>query len=247
MSFKDHFSGHAIAYAEARPLYPKALFEWLGAMAPSRERAWDAGCGNGQASVALAGLFGEVHATDPSATQIAAAAPHPRVHYSVEAAESCSLPDQSADLVTVAQALHWFDIERFVAEVRRVARPGALLAAWCYGLMRIDRGIDPMILDFEHRIVGPWWPPERRHIDAGYATLVLPFEPLTPPVLSMWQDWTLAQTLAYLGTWSAVQRHDAATGTNALAMLEPALTVAWGDPGTPRRVEWPLAVVAQRV
>jgi SAM-dependent methyltransferase len=246
MSFKDHFSGHATAYAEARPHYPQALFEWLGVVAPSRGHVWDVGCGNGQASVALAGLFAGVHATDPSATQIAAATPHPRVHYAVESAETCSLADESVDLVTVAQALHWFDIERFVAEVRRVARPGAVLAAWCYGLMRIDAAIDPLILDFEHRVVGPWWPPERRHVDSGYASLPLPFETIAVPAFSMRHDWALAETLAYLGTWSAVQRHDAATGIDAIATFAPRLAALWGDPARRRTIEWPLSVLARR-
>jgi ubiquinone/menaquinone biosynthesis C-methylase UbiE len=247
MTFKDHFSGHASAYATARPLYPDALFAWLAETASGRTCAWDAGCGNGQAAVALAAFFDQVHATDPSATQIAAAVPHPRVRFAVEPAESCSLRDQSVDLVTVAQALHWFDLDRFVAEVRRVARPGAVLAAWCYGLMRIDPGIDPVIADFEHRLVGPWWPPERHHIDSGYVTLALPFEPLAAPGFAMKHDWTLAQTLAYLGTWSAVQRHDAATGGDAIAALAPRLAAVWGEPGTSRTIEWPLGFIARRL
>ena len=67
MSFKDHFSAQAAIYREARTQYPDALFEFLRAQAPGGERAWDAGCGNGQASVALARHFHAVVATDPSA------------------------------------------------------------------------------------------------------------------------------------------------------------------------------------
>lgn len=247
MSFKDHFSGHARAYAAARPTYPESLFDWLASVAPGRRLAWDVGCGNGQAAVALAAHVDEVHASDPSRTQIAAAMPHPRVRYAVEPAESSALADGSVDLVVVAQALHWFDLERFCAEVRRVARPGAVLAAWCYGLMRITPAVDAVIADFEHRLVGPYWPPERRHVDSGYATLPLPFSAIAPPPFAMRHEWTLDQTLAYLGTWSAVQRHDAATGGDAIATLAPRLAAAWGKPSIQRTIEWPLGVVAARV
>ena len=137
MAFKDHFSGHAAAYARARPTYPDALFDWLAAQCAGHALAWDAGCGNGQASIALASRFDRVHASDPSATQVAAAPTHPRVAWHVEPAEQCSLPDASADLVTVAQAYHWFDYERFAAEATRVLRPGGVVAVWAYGVSSV--------------------------------------------------------------------------------------------------------------
>src|SRR5690606_31583471 len=130
MSFHDHFSGHAAGYAQARPTYPEALFDWLAAQCAQRELAWDAGCGNGQAAIALARHFARVIATEPSAEQVAQAPAHPRVEYRVEPAESPSLADASADLVTVAQAMHWFDLDRFHVGVRRVLRPGGLVAVW---------------------------------------------------------------------------------------------------------------------
>ena len=137
MTFKDLFSGHAGVYAQARPDYPPALFEWLARQCAGRGLVWDAGCGNGQASVALAAHFDRVVASDPSAAQIAQAGAHPHVEYRVEAAEAPSLPDASVDLVTVAQAYHWFDHERFHAQVRRVAKPGAVIAVWTYGLSTV--------------------------------------------------------------------------------------------------------------
>src|SRR4249919_1013204 len=142
MPFKDHFSGHAAAYAQARPTYPAELFAWLASQCPRHELVWDAGCGNGQASVALAAHFQRVFASDPSATQIDAAMPHPSVRYSVEPAERCSLPDHCADLVTVAQALHWFDHAAFYAEVRRVLKPGGVIAAWCYERSSVSLAVD---------------------------------------------------------------------------------------------------------
>ena len=245
-TFKDHFSKQAVAYAQARPTYPAALFDAIAAQCPSRALAWDAGCGNGQAAREWAGRFESVFATDPSAAQVAGAVALPKVRYAVEPAESCSLPDAAADLVSVAQALHWFDFPRFFAEVRRVLRPGGVFAAWSYGLMRIDPAVDAVVHGFEHGMVGPYWPPERRHVDAGYATIDFPFARLELPPFAMTLDWTADQALAYLGTWSAVQRHDAATGGDAIAALRPALREAWGDPARPRRVEWPLVVWAGR-
>ena len=140
MTFKDHFSGHAAAYHAARPCYPDALFDWLADAAPARGLAWDAGCGNGQASVALAARFARVHASDPSAAQIANAEARPDIAYRIEPAEHCSLPHAGADLVTVAQALHWFDPARFYAEVRRVLKPRGVFAAWCYADCRVEIG-----------------------------------------------------------------------------------------------------------
>lgn len=246
MPFKDHFSTQAAAYATARPGYPAALFDAIAALCTVHESVWDAGCGNGQAAIAWATRFTRVFASDPSAAQIANAAAHERVRYAVEPAEQCSLDDASVDLVGVAQALHWFDFPRFFAEVRRVLRPGGVFAAWSYGLMRIDPAIDRVLHEFEHRVVGPYWPPERCHVDVGYASIVFPFARIALPAFSMTQEWRLKQALAYLGTWSAVQRYAAQTGNDPIAALTTDLQSAWGDPQRFRRVEWPLVVWAGR-
>lgn len=244
--FKDHFSKQAGAYAQARPTYPAALFDAISAQCAGHALAWDAGCGNGQAAGEWARRFDAVFASDPSAAQVANASPHPRVRYAVEPAEQCSLTDASADLVAVAQALHWFDFPRFFAQARRVLRPGGVFAAWSYGLMRIDPAVDAVVHAFEHGTVGTYWPPERRHVDAGYTTIDFPFEAIALPAFAMTLDWNAEQALAYLGTWSAVQRHDAATGSDSIAALRPRLLEAWGDADRVRRVDWPLVVFAGR-
>lgn len=246
MSFKDHFSGHAAAYAQARPTYPAALFDWLAAQCARLELAWDAGCGNGQASLELASRFARVHATDPSATQIAAAPSHPRVDWRVEPAEACSLPDASADLVTVAQAYHWFDADRFCAEATRVLRPGGAIAVWTYAATSVDAAVDAVFARLYDDTLGAYWPAERRHVENGYRDLPFPFEPLAPPAFAMTLDWTLAQYLAYLASWSASQRHLAATGRDAVAEAAPAFAAAWGDPDSRRSVRWPLSMRAGR-
>jgi SAM-dependent methyltransferase len=240
--FKDHFSAHASAYADARPRYPEALYDWLAAQCPARALACDVGCGNGQASVALAERFEAVIASDPSAAQIANAVRHPRVAYRVEAAEALSVAPASVDLLTVAQALHWFDFEPFFARAREVLKPDGVFAAWSYGVMRIAPAIDAVLGRFEHQRVGKYWPPERCHVDAAYATIAFPFERMPTPAFAMTQSWTASDALAYLETWSAVQRHDRATGTRAIDALRPEFEAAWGDPSMLRTVEWPLLV-----
>lgn len=240
MSFHDHFSGHAPAYARARPHYPAELFPALAARAPGRDLAWDAGTGSGQAALGLAECFSRVVATDPSAAQLAEAPAHPRVEYRVGTAAESGLSGGSVDLVSAAQAAHWFDLGRFYAEAARVLRPGGVLVLWCYGLSRVTPEIDGLVERFYHEIVGPYWPPERRHIETGYRDLGFPFPDQPFPAMEMRQQWTLAEFRDYLATWSAVQRYRRERRTNPLELLLPALTHAWGDAEQPRHVTWPL-------
>jgi SAM-dependent methyltransferase len=242
MGFKDHFSAHAADYARYRPGYPPALFAWLADQAPARALALDCGTGNGQAALALAEHFARVTATDPSAEQIAAAIPHPRVGYRVAAAESPVCEPASVDLVTVAQALHWFDLERFYAECRRALKPGGVLAAWTYGLTRIAAPIDAAVERFYRDTVGPYWPPERRHIESGYATLPFPFEPLRAPDFAMRADWSLDEFVGYLATWSAVRRYRRERGEDPTVALRAELSEHWAPAGARREIVWPLAL-----
>lgn len=244
--FKDHFSGHADLYRDARPTYPDALFDWLATQTPDRALAWDCGCGNGQASMALARRFEHVIATDPSANQIAGAEPRGNIEYRVESSEHSSLADASASLVTVAQALHWFDFAAFYAEVRRVLKPGGVFAAWAYaacgtGEARIDDAIEHLYGD---ALTGPYWPPERAHIDAGYRTIPFPFAKIAAPEFPMVMRWNVDQLLAYLRSWSATQRYIKAKGEDPVASIEPTLRTAWGDPARVREVRWQFHLLA---
>ena len=247
MNFKDLFSGHSDLYLKARPHYPAALFDWIADTAPTRACAWDAGCGNGQASVALARFFAHVIATDPSEQQIANAVADPRVDYRNETAEHTSLVAHSVDAVTVAQALHWFDLPAFIAEVRRVARPGALFAAWCYANCSVTPAVDAVIAHLYDPILGRYWSPERRWVDEGYASLDIPFAAVVAPAFEMRVDWNLRQLLAYLASWSAAQKYRAATGRDAVADIAGELSAAWGDPEQVQAVRWRLAMRAGRV
>lgn len=245
--FKDHFSGHAELYRSFRPTYPNALFEAIAERAPGTRMAWDAGCGNGQASVGLARCFDRVCATDASAEQIAAAGSHPRIDFSVATAEASGLPPHCCDATLIAQALHWFAWDRFYDEVRRISKPGALAVAVCYELANVSGDIDALTLDFYKAEIGPYWPPDRAHIETRYRDIPWPFAPIAMPELAMRAEWTLAEWLGYLSTWSAVRRYAAATGKNPLPALRENLLPLWGDPRASRPISWPLTVIAGRV
>lgn len=245
-AFKDHFSGHARDYREFRPAYPPELFAFLASVAPRRELAWDCGTGNGQAAVALADHFAKVFATDASAEQISSAEAHPRVEYAVAPAEKCPLPDHVADLVTVAQALHWFDRDRFYAEVRRVARPGGLLAATCYYEPSVGPGVNPVLRRWED-FIRPYWTPERVWVDAGYRTIPFPFPELETPRFELTVESSLPRFLGYLGTWSATTQFVKAHGSDPLERFAPEFAAAWGDPAAVRTVRWEFNVRLGRV
>lgn len=254
MTFKDLFSGHADLYARVRPHYPDALFDWIAGEAPARGCAWDGGCGNGQASVALAQRFDRVIATDPSARQLGNAVEHPRVDYRNEprdldtgAGYHTSIAEHSIDAITVAQALHWFDLASFIAEVRRVAKRGALFAAWCYANCSVTPAVDAVIAHLYDDVLGAYWSPERRLVDEGYASLVIPFAPVTAPAFDMRVDWNARQLLAYLSSWSSAQKYREATGKDAIAAVAEDLLAAWHDPDRVRPVRWTLGIRAARI
>lgn len=236
-AFKDHFSGHAADYRAFRPVYPPALFEFLASKCPRRELAWDCGSGNGQAARGLAEHFARVVATDASEKQLAEAAPHPRVEYVEAFAEACPLPDHVADLVTVTQALHWFDLDRFFAEVRRVVRPGGLLAATCYYAPSIGPDVDPVLSRWVE-FMKPYWTPERALVDDGYRTVPFPFPEVPTPAFEVTAAGPLAFFLGYLGTWSASKLYERQHGENPLDRFAPEFAAAWGDPNTVRTLRW---------
>ncbi len=245
-AFADHFSGHAADYARYRPGYPAALFAFLADCCAHHEHAWDCGTGNGQAARALAAHFQQVTATDASAPQLAHATPHERVTYQVAAAEQSPLPDHSADLITVAQALHWFDLDAFYAEVRRVAKPDGVLAVWTYSLLTVTPAVDAAVQRY-YDFLDDYWPPERRHVEARYESLPFPFEPLETPTFAHEAAWTFRDLLGYLGTWSAAKRYQQAHAHDPVLPFREALATAWGDAAQTQAVRWELALRVGRV
>lgn len=245
--FNDHFSGASDQYAAHRPTYPIALVEQLASISPSQRRALDCGCGTGQLSVLLAERFEEVIATDASATQIAAAEPHNRVRYRVARAENSGLPDASVDLIAVAQAAHWLDLDAFYAEARRVARPDAAIALITYGVLHLEGQMNQQVQRFYRETVGSYWPPERRHVEDGYRCLIFPFREIDVSPLNMEAWWDLDDLVGYIGTWSAVKAAEEALGSSVLEPFRDEIAHEWGDPSSRRRVTWPLSVRAGRI
>ena len=246
-SFQDRFSARAGGYAAYRPSYPAELFRWLAESSPGRDLAWDCGTGTGQAAIGLAPYFGRIVATDASASQLEHAKAAPNIEYRVAPAESSDLGDGSVALVTVAQALHWFDRPRFFAEAGRVLQPGGLLACWMYNMMQVDREFDRLVAHLYTDIVGPFWPGDRVLVDQNYRTIEFPFPEFEPPRFDMAEQWSFPHVVGYLRTWSAVSRYLQDMGHDPVALIEPELLAAWGDPGQTRTIRWPLALRVARI
>lgn len=244
MSFKDHFSGHAADYARYRPQYPPALFAWLADRAPAQRLAVDCGTGNGQAANALAAHFESVVATDASAPQVAQARGPRNVRYAVAPAEADVVATGTADLVTVAQALHWFDTEAFYAAAARALAPGGLLAVWTYELMTVSAAVDATVLDFYRGAIDVYWPPERTHVEAGYRGILPDWPRVAVPRFEVRAEWHADDALGYLASWSAVRRCRRATGTDPVAAIADTVRKAWGPHR--RSVRWPLVLHAFR-
>ena len=244
----DHFSRVADGYATYRPAYPAALVDLLADVTPAHDLAWDAGCGSGQLSVGLAHRFTRVIATDLSAEQLARGAPHARVEYRRAGAGASGIPPGTVDLAVAAQAAHWFDLPAYYAEVRRVSRPGAIVALVSYGLIRIAPEVDPVI-DAFYETLGSHWPPERRHVETGYRSLPFPFaEQLTPP-MDMREIWTLPHVLGYVETWSALRGAASDSGGDRVPFehFRRELERVWGVTTARRTVRWDLALRVGRV
>jgi SAM-dependent methyltransferase len=243
MSFKDHFSGLAAQYSAFRPSYPPVLFDYLAQLCRERRQAWDCACGNGQATVALAKHFDAVIATDASPQQLSAAPPLGNVTYRVAPAEASGIDSSSVDLVTVAQALHWFDLDSFYGEAQRVLAPSGVVAAWSYGVLHVEgAGIDALVQEFYRDIVGPYWPPERQIVEDGYRGLAFPFAEVSAPSFNMEERWERAHLLGYLRSWSATGRYVGTQGVDPVVALEKRLEPVWVDDSAVRKVTWPVAM-----
>lgn len=245
--FADHFSGHARVYAEFRPTYPEALFDWLAEQAPARERAWDCACGNGQATRALAARFRRVVGTDLSLAQLALATAPANAAWVAAAGEAAPLAAASADLLVIAQALHWLDADRLWPEARRVLRRDGVVAIWGYQLLHVSPAVDEVVERYYHDVVGPYWPPERALLERGFATIPFPFDELSVPPFEMGARWSLEALEGYLASWSATRRFAAAMGRDPLDEVRADLAAAWGEARRERRereVRWPLRLRA---
>lgn len=235
-------------YAAFRPEYPPELATYLAELAPGRGRALDVGCGTGQLTRQLGQHFDAVIGLDPSQDQLDHAAPHPRVTYRCAPAEALPVANASIDLITAAQAAHWFDRPAFYAETRRVARPQAIIALISYGVPELeDAALQDRFSRFYYREIGPFWPPERSLVDSGYAGIDFPFDEIPAPPMVIRRDWSLDDFGGYLSTWSAVRRAQDSGRGDLLTAFSSDLSDLWGEPAIRRRVTWPLVMRVGRV
>jgi len=245
VAIHDHFSGVAADYARYRPEYPTALFDWLAEVAPRQLLALDCACGSGQAARPLAQRFTRVVATDASLQQLTSSPPIENVSLCAAAAEAAPVAAGTVDLVTVGQALHWFDLDAFAAEVRRVLVPGGVVAAWTYGLPQVDDDeIGAVVSHFITDTMWRYWPPETAHVIDGYASLELPFEALEPPPFEMAVGWTLPRFLGFTRTWSGVARWVEMHGDDPVDGLAARLRPLWGSDEALRTIRWSLKIRA---
>jgi SAM-dependent methyltransferase len=180
-----------------------------------------------------------VIATDASEKQITNAEPHERVEYRVAPAEDSGIESETLDLIMVAQALHWFDLDRFYAEAQRVLKPDGILAASAYNLLHIESTIDEIVNRYYYEVVGPFWPPERKLVE-NFDHLPFPFREIDPPKIEMTTQWDLDHLIGCLRTWSSTQRFIAARGDDPLKQVIDELRSASGTPEQGRKVIWPL-------
>lgn len=241
----DYFSTQAAEYARFRPRYPVELFTYLADAAPDRSLAWDCATGSGQVAVPLAQHFARVVATDISEAQISHAQRHPGVEYRVAPADASGLAPASVNLITVAQALHWLDLDAFYREAKRVLTPGGILAVSSYGSAFLDDAkLSAALGHFECTTLGAYWPPRRKFVGEALRKLPFPFRETQPPPFLLEARWTMSDLLGYARSWSATARYLAEHGRDPIPQLEEALQPDWGPPQRRRLVRWPFVVRA---
>lgn len=240
MATPNPFASGGGDYAHYRPGYPPALADWVAGLCPGRALAADIGCGSGQFSRVLAQRFDKVHAFDPSASQIENATLDPRIAYAIGGAERIALPDACADLIAAAQAAHWFDHGLFLTECARVARPGGVVALLTYGVPRLDGPAAAAFDRFYWSGIHAFWPPERAHVENGYADLPFPFDEVEIPQIDIALEMPLEALIGYIGTWSAVRaaRRDADNDPAGPGLQD--IVAAWGDPAQTFTMHWPV-------
>lgn len=238
---RDNFSSQADTYAVFRPTYPAALYDFIFSHVANFDTAWDCGTGNGQVAEVLSHRFKKVYGTDISAGQLEHAPKKDNIFYKTERAELTSFSANTFDLITAAQALHWFDPIPFYKEATRLAKDGGIIAAWGYNLVKVNPQIDSIIKDFYHHKVGSFWDAERKYVDSEYKTILFPFDEIAAPRFEIKAEWTLDQLLGYLSSWSSVQHYISHNGINPVLLIEKELEAYW-ETGTQKTVTFPLFI-----
>ncbi len=244
--FKDYFSDSSAQYGQYRPQYPKGLFQYLASISPSGEKAWDCACGTGQSALGLKEYFKEVIATDASENQIIKAIKKPGITYQISPAEKTQIANEEIDIITVAQALHWFDIESFFKEADRVLKKNGILAIWTYNLLEINETIDNIISELYNKTLRHYWPLERKMVENGYKEITFPFTSMSSPSFKMQAEWNLIQLIGYLETWSALKKYKKENQSNELTDIFAKIHKFWGNPDDKKKITWPLTVKSKQ-
>lgn len=242
VKFKDYFSENSEEYGRFRPKYPTELFSYLSSISNRHEKAWDCATGTGQSAVLLSDYFSEVIATDASKSQIENAEKKQSITYQVATAENSNIEKNSINLITVAQAFHWFNIDAFSKEVNRVLKDKGLIAIWSYNLLSVQENIDETIYYLYNTILGDYWPKERKMIEDGYKNIEFPFNKMELPEFNMLAEWNLFQLIGYLCTWSATKKYQKITGINPVEEIHGKISKIWGSPEKILSVKWSLNI-----
>lgn len=236
---KDNFSDKSDKYAKYRPTYPDELIDFINSLVINKNNVWDCGTGSGQLAEKLSSFFNNVYATDISKQQLGNAIKKDNIFYSLQSAENTNFEDKYFDLITVAQAIHWFDFDRFYFEVERTLRNDGLIAVIGYGLIQIDKKVDEVISDFYKNIVGSYWDKERKYIDENYETIPFPFNEIDTPKFYIKSEWTFEHLLGYFETWSAIKHFIKANNYNPVDNIFDKLKEAWGNDNN-KEVKFPI-------
>jgi hypothetical protein len=244
---KDLFSNHSSTYAKYRPGYPQELFDYIFQFVEERKHSWDCATGNGQAAAILADYFEKVEASDISEAQLKNAVQKSNIDYHTCSAEKTLFADNSFDLITVAQAYHWLNWKKFHDEATRVGKPNCVVAIWTYNtLISDDERLTSIVRQFYSEVVGPYWEPERKHVDSGYATADFDFDPLPTETFETLLSWTKEQLIGFLQSWSAVQKYIKTNGTNPVDQIQGDVDHIWTE-GEQKIVRFPILLRMGRI
>ena len=247
MQFKDHFSKQSDTYAKFRPSYPDELFTFLASLCPAHDLAWDCATGNGQAANSLTKYFNKVVATDASEAQLKNAKQNEKVTYKLALAEDSGIESSSADIVTIAAAIHWFDFEKFYKEVKRVLKPGGIIAAWTYNDASVNSAVDACEKKLSDGILRDYCPKESQLVKDRYRTIPFPFERIETPTFSYSRKTNLHDLEEYFKTWSATQRYIDTTGRNPYDEVRKDFADAWGNSDEMKDIRWDLVMLIGKV
>jgi len=238
--FIDNFSTQSKEYSFSRPTYPESLFEFLSKVTPQKNLAWDCATGNGQAAIGLSKYFKKVIASDASKNQIRHGFQIENIDYKLFPAENAELDNDSVDIVTVAQTLHWFDFDKFYYNVKRVGKKDGVVAVWSYDMHKINPQIDKFTdrLDVDGEILGSYWNKEIKYVKEKYKTILFRFKEISVPAFKTTLYWNLHQLWNYMQTWSSVKKYYSENKSDPLDLVKSEMKNLWGDELDKREVTW---------